>query len=335
MDLLYTKYSKELRFKVLIGLSFLLVLICAITFLVNYSRQGFNLYATIELSLVFMYLTCLYSLLKQGISSWNKAFVIYSYIVVILFMTTESKLNAGILNWVFTIPLMLYILYSKRHAFISCFLVMIYQVANVYSSADYGQAYSFYGVPNFFLAYCLIWLLSDLYITQNRLIRQKIMVHATQDSLTGAYNRLSLQQHIESYHHQTPLSLCLLDIDYFKKINDKYGHGIGDQVLSRLVNIISQHTSVEQVYRIGGEEFVLLFKDDLAIATKKSEEILTIINSSDYQDIHPELSLGFSAGVAKLSHEDDLSDVLRRADDYLYQAKQSGRNKVMSDLSQL
>jgi len=248
-------------------------------------------------------------------------------------MTTESKLNAGILNWVFTIPLMLYILYSKKHAFISSFIVMIYEVTNVYLSADYGYANSFYGVPNFFLAYSLIWLLADIYITHNRLIKQKIMVHATQDSLTGAYNRLSLQQHIESYHHQNPLSLCLLDIDYFKQINDKYGHGVGDQVLSRLVKIISQHTSVQQVYRIGGEEFVMLFKDELAIATKKSEEILTIINSSDYQDIHPDLSLSFSAGVTKLSHADDLSEVLRRADDYLYQAKQSGRNKVMSELS--
>jgi len=270
---------------------------------------------------------------KQGIRPWSKAVVTYSYIVVIIIMTTVGKLNFGILNWVFTIPLMLYIFYPRRHAFVTSLVVMFYEIGNIYRADDYGQASSFSGVPNFFLAYGLIWVLADIYVTQNNHIKQKMITQATKDPLTSALNRLPLKQYIESYTHSEPVSLCLLDIDLFKLINDKYGHDIGDQVLIRLVKIIILKTSGSQVYRLGGEEFVILFNDELTAAVSKTEEILTIVNSSDYHDIHHELTLSFSAGVTRLTDEDGLSEVLKRADHYLYQAKNSGRNKVMSELN--
>ncbi len=333
MDLLYTKYSVELRYKVLIGLCLILIFICSFAFIVNYTRNGFNLFTTIDLSLVALYLICLILLKKQGIRPWSKALITYSFIFVIIIMTTVGKLNAGILNWVFTIPLMLYILYSKRHAFISSLVVMVYEIGNVFRADDYGQADSFYGVPNFFLAYGLIWILADIYVTKNRQIKQQMVDHATKDPLTGALNRLPLKQYIESYTEKEQVSFCLLDIDFFKLINDKYGHDIGDQVLIRLVEIIIESTSATQVYRLGGEEFVILFNSELPVAVNKVEEILTVVNSSDYQDIHQEIKLSFSAGITKLSYEDGISEVLKRADHYLYKAKKSGRNKVMSEMS--
>jgi len=334
MDPLYNKYNKALQYKVLTSLCFLLIVASSIAFMVNYSRQGFNIFATIDITLFFMYLICLYFMHKQGVRSWNKVLIVYSYIVVILLMTVIGKLNAGILNWVFTIPLMLYILYLKRHAFITSLIVMLFEIVNLYHSENYGQTESFVGVPNFFLSYVLIWLLAALYMTHNSKIKQRLTYHATQDPLTGALNRLSLKQHVESYNYNNPISICLLDIDYFKQINDKYGHGIGDQVLILLVKIISQETSALQVYRVGGEEFVILFNDELSTGIKKAEEILAAVNSYNYNDIHHELTLSFSAGITKIHHNESLSDVLKRADNYLYQAKNSGRNTIMSELNE-
>jgi len=333
MDLLYSKYSEELSYKVLIGLCLLLVLICGFAFIVNYSRKGFTAFAIIDLCLVGMYIICLYFIRKHGVRPWSKALVTYSYIVVIILMTTIGKLNAGILNWVFTIPLMLHILYSKKHACITSLAVMLYEMGNIYQSDAYGQTDSFSGLPNFFLAYGLIWLLANIYVTQNNHVKQKIIVQATKDPLTGALNRLPLKQCIEANTDKSPLSLCLLDIDFFKLINDKYGHDIGDKVLIRLVDIIVQKTSSTQVYRLGGEEFVIVFNDELPVAVSEAEEILACVNSNDYQDIHHGIALSFSAGVTMLRNGDDLSAVLKRADDYLYKAKSTGRNKVMSELN--
>lgn len=186
---------------------------------------------------------------------------------------------------------MFYILYAKKHAFITSLLVMFYEIVNLYYASDYGQVASFIGLPNFFLSYLLIWLLAALYVAQSSSIKQKIMVHATRDSLTGALNRFSLKQRIENYKFEEHLTICLIDVDHFKQVNDKFGHGIGDQVLARLVEIISEKTSKSQVYRIGGEEFVILFSDELSIAIKKAEAILALVSVYDYQDIHHELTL--------------------------------------------
>ncbi len=333
MNLLYNRYNEELRYKILVGLCTLLILVCSVAFTVNYTRGGFNTFALIDLFLVGMYSVCLYFIRKDGISSWNKILISYSYILVIIVMTSIGKLNAGLLNWIFTIPLMFYILFSKKHAFITSLMVMFYEVFNLYYAGDYGQVASFVGLPNFFLAYSVIWLLANLYVTQNSDIKQKILVHATKDSLTGAFNRLSLKQRIEYYVSDNPVSICLIDVDLFKKINDKFGHDIGDKALVRLVELISQNTSESQVYRVGGEEFVILFNDRLDAAIKKSEDILSAVNTCDYQGIHNELSLSFSGGVVELGKEESLSSVLKRADKYLYQAKDSGRNKIMSELN--
>lgn len=332
MELLYTKYKETLRYRVLLGLCCLLMVASVVAFAVNYSRNGVSLFASIDLFLFILYIFCFFSIRKQGLRSWNKALVAYSYILVILLLTTIGNLSGGLLNWVFTMPLMIYILYSRKQAFITSLAVLIYEVINVYFADTYGKAESFVGVPNFFLSYSLIWLLADIYERQNSEIKQKILVHAIKDPLTGAYNRLPLKQNIESHNHKKPMSICLLDIDLFKQVNDSYGHDIGDQVLIRLVEILTTKTSSIQVYRLGGEEFAILFNDELSIAVTKAKEILATVNASNYKDIHHELTLGFSAGVATLLTSESMADVLKRADYYLYQAKNSGRNKIMSEL---
>lgn len=334
MELLYKKYKETLRYKVLLGLCCLLIVASGFAFAVNYTRNGLNLFATIDLVLFFLYLFCFFTIRNYGLQPWNKALVAYSYILVILLLTSIGNLSAGLLNWVFTMPLMMYILYSRKPAFITSLIIMLFEVGNVYFADTYGKAESFVGLPNFFLSYCLIWLLADIYERQNSDIKQKILVHAIKDPLTGAYNRLPLKQNIDSHNHNKPMSICLLDIDLFKQVNDNYGHDIGDQVLIRLVEIITKKTSSIQVYRLGGEEFAILFNDELSVAVIKAEEILDTVNSSDYQDIHQELTLGFSAGIATLLASDSLSDVLKRADHYLYLAKNAGRNKIMSELSE-
>jgi diguanylate cyclase len=276
----------------------------------------------------------LYLIQKQGLRIWSKIVVSYSYLILIFLVTTIGTLSSGLLNWVFTIPLMMHILFSKKHAFYISSAVMIYQSINLYFSASYGLAASFVGVPNFILSYSGIWFLTHLYITHNQQIKFKISEQATRDPLTGALNRLSLNEYFEAaINSNQPLSLCLLDIDFFKQINDNYGHDVGDRILIKFVRFLRDTISADQVYRIGGEEFVILLPEKLPLAAQKINDALDVLMSNHFEDAQQGLTLSFSAGVVYSTKENNLSKLLKEADVLLYQAKNSGRSNVKSILN--
>lgn len=142
------------------------------------------------------------------------------------------------------------------------------------------------------------------------------------DPLTGCLNRRALQQDAQ---HAEPYALLLLDLDFFKQINDHYGHDAGDAALVFVTKRLQQVAPTW--YRIGGEEFVLLVQshtphDVLTIATRCREQIASTAMPWQQQQIQLTVSIGVS-----LSHA-DLSSALRAADVALYAAKTRGRNQV-------
>jgi len=153
------------------------------------------------------------------------------------------------------------------------------------------------------------------------------------DSLTGAFNREGIEEAIriglwEWRSQKKPLSLILIDIDHFKKINDEYGHALGDNVLSTLSNIVKQHIRTNDIFaRWGGEEFVLVCIDtkieQASLIAEKTREI--IANFSFTDNIHVTASFG----VATLNANETLEQLFNNADKALYEAKNQGRNKVV------
>lgn len=159
------------------------------------------------------------------------------------------------------------------------------------------------------------------------------------DTLTGVYNRRKLieignYEYRRSIHHHHPLSLLMLDIDHFKKINDTYGHDNGDIALKRLVSLCKQILGeFDRLFRYGGEEFVLLLPETpIEEAMKKAEAIRKLIGSSPIQlrEMPHPITITISIGVATLHHKEDkdLDDLMKRADQALYRAKALGRNRV-------
>ncbi|NLI94009.1 MAG: diguanylate cyclase [Peptococcaceae bacterium] len=166
---------------------------------------------------------------------------------------------------------------------------------------------------------------------------EKLNTLATRDELTGVYNRRFFygQSSFElerAKRNQSPISLIILDIDFFKRINDKFGHEAGDYVLKRisalcLINI----RTIDILARMGGEEFVILlpetnWKDAALIANR----IRTAIESSqiEYEGFFIKVSASFGVtGVDKVINE-QINDFLRKADSALYEAKENGRNAV-------
>lgn len=161
---------------------------------------------------------------------------------------------------------------------------------------------------------------------------------AHHDALSELANRrsfslLGTQQVGIARRYEQPLSLLLLDIDLFKHINDSCGHEVGDQVIRQVASAMQTSTrAADVVARIGGEEFAVLAPDTaigdaVAMAEKLREHIAAL--SIDASSAPPGVTV--SIGVATLSADDaDLTGLMRRADEALYQAKREGRNRVVS-----
>lgn len=160
---------------------------------------------------------------------------------------------------------------------------------------------------------------------------------AIRDELTQLFNRRHI---MEVLREQKMLAdtggysfvIGYIDLDHFKRVNDTYGHGIGDVVLKRFADIL-RHSLREVDYagRLGGEEFVvILTRTRLGEALVVTERIRKAIESADFSDVQPGLKVTTSIGTTAYAPPETLEDVLSRADGYLYQSKQNGRNRVTS-----
>jgi len=173
-------------------------------------------------------------------------------------------------------------------------------------------------------------------ITERKLLENKLKQIASTDSLTGASNRRHLFELAERDFYRAKRyghSLCvvMIDIDRFKRLNDKHGHDVGDDALKRLVNTCKKEIRTADIFgRIGGEEFVTVYTDQnleqaRQAADRLREQIAGIAIPSPLGTIH----ITASFGVAELKEEDaSFDDLLRRADTALYAAKNAGRNCV-------
>lgn len=165
---------------------------------------------------------------------------------------------------------------------------------------------------------------------------QQLQMAARRDPLTGVGNRGELESRlarmfqIRSEQPSAPaFAVIFLDLDHFKSINDTYGHTVGDRVLVNLARLISDELySGETVCRYGGEEFVILCPEtDLATAETRAERLRsTIMHASLAAPV--ELSITASLGVAQVEAGDTIEILLHRADEALYEAKRSGRNRT-------
>ncbi len=155
---------------------------------------------------------------------------------------------------------------------------------------------------------------------------------ATTDSLTGIYNRMKFDTLLEEQikiakRYNEPLSVIFFDIDHFKKINDTYGHKIGDKVLIKLAKLIkSSIRSCDVFARWGGEEFIIyLPKTPLKESIEIAEKLKVIVSKHPFGEVE---KITCSFGVSTLEEGDTQDSLLLRVDKALYNAKENGRNRV-------
>ncbi len=173
-------------------------------------------------------------------------------------------------------------------------------------------------------------------IESRRELEAELQRQATTDPLTGLHNRRSFDRHFQrelnrARRNGTPLSLAVLDMDHFKKVNDSHGHNVGDEVLRAIAGLLKEEVREPDVCgRLGGEEFVVLLTDaDKDAALAVAERLRQRIAGTPVQASGLTLALTVTVGVAELlPWEDDLAALTQRADEALYAGKRGGRNCV-------
>lgn len=168
-------------------------------------------------------------------------------------------------------------------------------------------------------------------------VRRNLEFRASYDSLTRLLNRHSYERSIESEidrssRYETTFALIIYDVDLFKKINDTHGHETGDKILIELSNLVKKSIrKSDEVFRVGGEEFAIIVPETdadgaLILAEKIRKEV-------EEHQFYKNLKVTVSLGVSDSNSGKTISDIYRQADDALYKAKNSGRNKVEKYLS--
>jgi diguanylate cyclase (GGDEF)-like protein len=160
---------------------------------------------------------------------------------------------------------------------------------------------------------------------------------AIRDELTGLFNRrhvmdLLKQQKALADSGGYAFCICYLDLDHFKQINDNFGHGVGDQVLIRFSQVMASILrDADDCGRLGGEEFIMILsRTELENAAAVAERLRHSLSQASFSDLSDKLSVTVSIGITEYKQDESIEHALSRADNALYQAKQGGRDQVVT-----
>lgn len=198
-----------------------------------------------------------------------------------------------------------------------------------------------------FSLFCLVYFLVKRDIAERNLLTNKLRELATTDELTSICNRreanrLLKQETLRFRRYGNPVAVLLLDIDYFKSVNDTYGHQIGDEVLKWVAEKLCDSVrTVDTAARFGGEEFIVILpetesKDAFNIAERARQSIAEkpfVLEQENAETIN--ISVTVSIGVAAAENTDSEEEIIEAADEALYQAKHAGRNRVVMSGEQI
>jgi len=256
----------------------------------------------------------------------ERASLLMSLFLITIMIAFIATRGASIIYWYYPIILAIFYLNHQSTAIMLCLVSTVIITLLLFPITHIAE------VSVIFVSMLLTNIFSFVIFRSYKNVQEKLTLLATTDSLTSAGNRRALDNDLTNAvlsqaRKKQPMCLILLDLDHFKKINDNYGHLIGDDVLVALSKLLISNTRVlDAFYRYGGEEFIIapLFVD-LKAAGTIAEKLRVIVENYVFPS---SISVTISLGVAQFHEGEKLADWISRADSALYLAKSSGRNKV-------
>ncbi|MCM2129790.1 GGDEF domain-containing protein [Larsenimonas rhizosphaerae] len=316
------------------GLLVITILIDVVAIFFHADRQ---LWQMVIINLVMLgYCLAFLACLRQTahLHRWALGYVLLFVTVTLdAFYLTRFQTGGGV--WIILFPLTSYLLLGKRTGALVTALSVTAGLG-LFLWID-NSDYHYGSLANLTGSAAVSWALSHLYETRRVRTIDQLQHDAWHDPLTGLYNRRHLAQAFDracDIHDASGsgFALLVMDIDHFKRINDRHGHDVGDQVLVTTASRIQEHLfDNDRAFRIGGEEFCLLLFDTHALNARQIAEAIRAHQASPcIMTGKGPLESTLSIGIAMWPDDGRaLDDILRTADMRMYDAKQAGRNRVV------
>ncbi|WP_206705334.1 GGDEF domain-containing protein [Marinomonas colpomeniae] len=271
---------------------------------------------------------------------WHISIHLFSISITVLYTFYHADLRAGSIYWLLLAPAMFCLLAGARLGLIYTISLSFPIFIILFLKSDSDNNIPYRSLLNFTLAYYLTFLICYFYESQH--MKNNISLHkmAFEDPLTKAKNRHALRLFFEehnkkqedSQYKEDNTQLLIVDIDHFKSVNDEFGHDVGDAVLVDMTALLKESTPNNHVYRIGGEEFLIILQDNTAVqAYDFAESIRKKVEDNEFHISPHNIQITVSIGVTNLEKNQNFREFLRNADKNLYSAKHLGRNLVHHD----
>lgn len=242
--------------------------------------------------------------------------------------------------WICMLPMMGMLFYGKTKGSIACaimFVILVFFLWVPYGRSllqyDYTETFCMrfpvLYVAFFFVSFLIQSIIDSSYKNMEQM-REKYRILSMNDRLTGIANRQGMYEELEEEILPTEMiGVAMIDIDHFKKINDTYGHDAGDVVLQRFAGFLADNCG-SILCRWGGEEFVIVYRTD-SVTHEKIAQLKDEVANIKIEIPETTLSITVSIGIyeGQLLNHKDIDGYINRADEAMYQAKESGRNRIV------
>lgn len=274
----------------------------------------------------------------KNIKRWAIVFVVF-FSALLMLTLSSSATNPNMFVWIFLLPLVSYATLGARLGFrftvvfgfvlISLFLYRFTIATDLINVA---------GALNICLCALVVWVFSHIYESSRQQSQKDLLRLVAEDPLTGLYNRVRLHEIFnrevsQAKRQNTDLSLLLLDLDHFKRVNDVFGHDSGDRVLEQLAELLRKNIrKTDYAFRVGGEEFCIILPGADRVKAEAVANLLRTTLEGKALDCNGRVAhITMSVGVCQWGAEfSSMGDVYAKADKRLYQAKHKGRNCVVA-----
>ncbi len=333
--------SKFEYFKVVSGFSAILIGILEMSYFISDCQLfGRIAYETILPRFFIIVPLLVFLFFYPRVNNYKKGVILY-YIMphaamwctiwAIYYLPTKDFAREGFIIMHFAFMAIGFAMPIRSHILIHGCLLLNIIISNLWNHYEYFPLMISLALPLYIGVVIMLLILENSY-GDHYLVKKELEKSSVSDELTGAYNRYKLSELLDSDTEKLVLDkdviALMLDIDFFKKVNDTYGHSAGDEILKFVAKEINdQLYARDYLIRWGGEEFVILLVDySLGQALQFAEKIRYKIESTN-NDICP---ITISIGVRKIDKDETFHSAIKKADQALYYAKNHGRNQVVN-----
>jgi len=335
--------SRYLRQLYIVKAITLLAIVCSLPLGLLALYKGQHMLSFALLIVAFISIVNYILTLKKKISyTLASAIVSYPLIVLMLYLVAAGGVNNTGALWIYSLPAVVLFLHGLKKGMIILSVFLLIMVMILFSP-DNSFLHAVYTL-DYKVRLILVFILDSAltaayeYSTENLFGKMKLLTEelsniAEEDQLTQLRNRRGVHHQMERIYEQakrdkTTMSIIMCDIDYFKDVNDRYGHEAGDEVLVKVAEIIKNTIRKTDIpARWGGEEFLVVLpktneKEAYLVAEKIRKNILDLLIVHEKHQI----KVSLSAGVAESKQTSSVEQLVKLADNYMYEAKSKGRN---------